>query len=437
MPPGRLPAFAHPATQATPSTEPRPAPVQTPGGLARLPPAHTLRNRSRGLQTSPRNHGRVLDFPGNDDRVRTRSRARHSSRDRHTRDQAYGNRIPLIRPGHRQSLYDWAPANPLDDVESRSLPPLVDRGDDIGREFASIGAYHPPPRDPLATHYSHNLEPDPVQLPLRTAALMHSLRHSARRPQRARTQRAGWVADRERDEESSRGNSSMNRLMSEVGSSESLMQMRWSGLGYDSGAGGTNLPSASGEVEEAIDYLERIRSFSTPQEGLRLAVRAGFNHGEDWLEMLEETTKVADLICETSFLNSSETSWLRAGGVFWGSQTTPNQGSVSQRPTLLPTPSLSALPTAIDQATGTQDGASRESPGDIPNFGHWAVKVCISSVDYAQMRLSRFPLPVYDVVCDAVFLLDSSGYYGSFHRRANTASLESTSFEKHQHILGR
>jgi hypothetical protein len=123
------------------------------------------------------------------------------------------------------------------------------------------------------------------------------------------------------------------------------------GNGFGSGG---ELPSASKEVERAIDYLATVRLCRSPEESLRLAVRAGFHSGEDWLELFEQQPKCDDFVLDTMFLRVQETSYLRAGGVFWGEQVAPSACSV---------------------------------PGS-----QWSVKVSVESIEYSQLRLSRCTL---------------------------------------------
>ncbi|KAI5853356.1 vacuolar import and degradation protein-domain-containing protein [Tricharina praecox] len=131
------------------------------------------------------------------------------------------------------------------------------------------------------------------------------------------------------------------------------------------GSQDSRLPEASNEVEKAIEYLSKVRGCKTPQESLRLAVRLGFYTGDDWARLFDEQPRCDDLVLDTSFLRVAETSWLEAGGVFWGSQIAP---AISP----------------IYEMSSTRSNAS--SSGSTSS--QWTVKLSISSIDYKQLRLT-------------------------------------------------
>lgn len=154
--------------------------------------------------------------------------------------------------------------------------------------------------------------------------------------------------------------------------------------------------SSSYELEEAIKYLAKIRTSSSHEESLRLVVKAGFNRGDDWLGMLDEEPRYDDLLLDTHFLHVAETSWLKVGGVFWGSQTTPPVVPiVYQRSAVSSASSTSSLPSnTTAAAAASYPDESRRAVGRASSYYNsnphqWTVKVIISSIDYSQLRLSR------------------------------------------------
>lgn len=123
------------------------------------------------------------------------------------------------------------------------------------------------------------------------------------------------------------------------------------------------LPDASKDVERVIDYLSAVRMCRTPEESLRLAISRN-----DWCELFDQQPKCEDFVLDTSFLKVAETSWLKVGGVFWGSQVAPTALSSSAR---------------SSPRGSTSFGSSFSSASS-----QWSVKVSVSSIEYSQLRLT-------------------------------------------------
>lgn len=337
------------------------------------------------------------------------------------RDQAYGSRIPQVRPGQRQSVYDWAPVPPAgeDDLapESRALPQpfgFSHLDDDDIRFTASPGSMASPMElgAMMSRHARYSdLGREPGHgVPASTTAgestfrmaVMQSLRNNA--PHQHRSSRTATHSDtttwggserehlRERREET--GNSSSRSRLDPAFSSSPLRYSRHrNGLRSH-----PCLPSASRGVARVINYLSKIRDCPAPEDSMRMAIKTGFYTREEWIEILDDQNRSDDVILDTLFLRTPETSWLKPGGVFWGSQVAP--------------PNLSSSARSSISHSGEGD-----SIGDTgaSNTNQWSVKVCISSIDYDQLRLSKSsfsPPPKWP------HLTSLSRHHGGLHRRA-------------------
>lgn len=390
--------------------------------IAQAPPiadSDSFRARHRGFhgQSQPRPHRIAGDLPGlgsSDDRMRRMAgstRLRQSLRDSDLRqqpqqDQAYGPRVPFWRPGQRQSLYDWAPTTPPEEeFENRSLPPLVDSrelNDEILRDAPfSQRADSPSPLVSLSQSQTRaHREPStnirmyeslfgtPID-PSFQSTFIQPIRQNPRRPIRSRSQWHSWSWEREHEREG-RDDASRSRL--EWRDAEVMLRSRPFRIRSENYRDPNASASSSCELEEAIKYLAKLRTSTSLQESLQLV---GFDRGDDWLKMLDEI-RFDDLLLDTHFLHVAETSWLKVGGVFWGSQTTPPViPIVPQRSTVSPASSISPLP---PNTAATVAGSYPDDPGVAgrallyysSNPHHWTVKVIISSIDYSQLRLSKY-----------------------------------------------
>lgn len=251
----------------------------------------------------------------------------------------------------------------------------------------------PPPLVPSA--------PPPTDSPFRMA-VMQSLRNSnPRRSQRYRTHWQDWSNDRERDYND---DTSMPRLEwgdgSSMGPHQAYLRQRRE---LTSATGTLNLPPASYQIAEAIRYLNKIRTSSSAEESLRFAKMAGFYSGDNWLDYLQledpelEGELLHDFVLDTRFLRVAETSWLKVGGVFWGTQTTPpaspaaptstHRRSSHFSPSSLPSNATAGAPSGSRDSYRSSSSVSGDSES-AKNTSRWTVKVSISSIDYDEMRLS-------------------------------------------------
>lgn len=351
---------------------------------------------------------------GGDDRVRRIARSTRLRQSLQGNDlqqqqpqqsQAYGPRVPFWRPGQRQSLYDWAPATPPEEgSDSRSLPPLIDGGEPndeiLGNSPSTQQANIPSPlvsvsQSQTRVHRGSGADMRMYEslfgTPIDPTSLMQPAQQNPRRLIRPRFQWHGSSWEREHERE---GRDDAFRSRAEWRDAEVMLRSRQSRIRSENYRDPSASTYPSYELEEAIKYLANIRTSSSPEESLRLAVKAGFNRGDDWLRILDSESRYEDLLLDTQFLHVSETSWLKVGGVFWGSQTTPPLVPVvPRRSTLSPTSTL-FLPPVYTAVTGPHP----DDPGRVTgsaslyyssNPHHWTVKVIISSIDYSQLHLSK------------------------------------------------
>jgi hypothetical protein len=335
--------------------------------------------------------------------ARRTGRARRSSRDQESRgavrgEQAYGARIPQTRPGQRQSLYDWAPLPASEDNEEHSTTELPFTSHDFSAimlEARELGLNFPE-GEAQALASPRHVDPfggGGVEAATSAAALRNS---TPRRIARARSHH--WPDETSSSLARDRGDGfapDSSRSQWDGGGQEDVfVRSRFYRLRNDvlmrlgeSSAGDllspSTLPAASKEVERAIDYLSTVRMCRTPEESLRLAVRAGFNNGDDWLELFDQQPKCDDFVLNTLFLKVAETSWLKAGGVFLGSQVAPTISSPSAR-----------------SSPGGRTSSSSSSTGVVSS--QWSVKVSISSIEYSQLRLSKC-FTGWPNVCSSMF----------------------------------
>ena len=230
---------------------------------------------------------------------------------------------------------------------------------------------------------------------LRTTALLQSVRRHPRFSARSRTQ---LILDRERigQENEDRERQSSARLYHPPNAipfnSQHQQQLQQRELRarvdahrqcYLENPSGTPL-GASRWLEEAIKYLERLRFCSSYQESLSSAAAGGFMPEEFFPHNHE------DFILDTTTIDPPpESSWLKVGGVFSGSQ---HAAGGSQKPlvNIYGHPPSSRPQSSNRESAQTSSGnwvtnaANRTSEGDE----RWPVKVTIHSVDYSSMTLS-------------------------------------------------
>ncbi|KAH0551193.1 hypothetical protein GP486_007480, partial [Trichoglossum hirsutum] len=322
------------------------------------------------------------------------------------RDQAYGDRIPTYRPGQQQSVYDWAPASSDDEDDEETgqfLPPHLDHDgvDELagphsvyasGSEYSAGRAGTPPPpfthiprtrtssasRIPeLSSHLSQPSEPL-----LRNFAFMQSIRRHPRLSQRSRNQLQSYISERERSvHEGGRSTlrpSNMQMQTSELRARVDAYRQRY--LENPSGSS----PAPSKWLEEAIKYLERLRFSSSYEDSLSSAAEGGLVRDE-FLSVDHE-----DFVLDTASIDAPpESSWLKVGGVFEGSQYAAHDGhALLHRLSGDLSPGSLAAAGGLSQTDPRVLWASVHDSRNAVKEDRWPVKVTIHSIDYSTMQLS-------------------------------------------------
>ena len=331
-------------------------------------------------------------------------------------DTRYGNRVP-----QQQSLYDWAPASSDDEEEEDYTSHLQPPESDADRDDFSRGYYDGATEDLGLSRYS-SLESAPIYrsrrrsdtataptLPqpesyLRTTALLHSARRHTRFSTRSRNHLQSYILDRERtgQDRDERERSSSTRLyrppdMIAANNHHQQQQQRELRARVDAyrqryleNPTG-NPPAVSRWLEEAIKYLERVRFSRSYEESLTSAAAGGFVREEFFSNNHE------DFILDTASIDPPpESSWLKVGGIFSGSQHAAN-GSQSVLYRLSDRPSTPQFTTT--RPNHTEPGSLPNNPrhSSIPTATNtrnptgderWPVKVTIHSIDYTTMTLS-------------------------------------------------
>lgn len=366
-------------------------------------------------------------------------------------DATYGNRVP-----HQQSLYDWAPVSSDDENEGPGVshPARPVGNGDQEEEDNNRRQHHEAPVSGPSRHGGVHLPsvhearrssdaagvtsiPQPASQ-LRTRALLQSVRRHNRLPPRSGHQLQNYILDRERTgqdgEERERPSSSRpprhplgfrpvtphvtlyelqqqeQELHNEREQNRELRaRVEAYRLRYLENPSG-NPPAVSRWLESAIKYLERVRFSRSYEESLTSAAVSGFVRGEFFSNDHE------DFILDTASIDPPpESSWLRVGGVFSGSQHAshgpqslyrmsdrlrdashpPTMPSSTQDETRLPPLSNPRHPSIWNPASNsatTTTTASATSPGRTGptpfSDERWPVKVTLHSVDYASMTLT-------------------------------------------------
>jgi hypothetical protein len=154
-----------------------------------------------------------------------------------------------------------------------------------------------------------------------------------------------------------------------------------------------NQSEVSHWLEEAIKYLERLRYCDTHSERMSSAADSPFLQGEYFMPDL------GDFLIDTTIIDPPpQSSWLRVGGVFSGSQhasggcglpTYQVTSSRTRRTTSGRHPTLSGSASLSTRLPTTSSAPLRSLISSAPDSGDsWPVKVTINSVDYSTMTLS-------------------------------------------------
>jgi hypothetical protein len=325
------------------------------------------------------------------------------------RDQAYGDRIPTYRPGQQQSVYDWAPASSDDEDDEETgqfLPPHLDHDsiDELagqhsvyvnGSEYPAGRTGTPPPpfthiprtrissasRIPeLSSHHSQPSEPL-----LRNFAFMQSIRRHPRLSQRSRTQLQSYISERERSVHEG-GRSTLRPINMQMQTSELRARVDAYRQRYLENPSGSS-PAPSRWLEEAIKYLERLRFSSSYEDSLSSAAEGGLVRDE-FLSVDHE-----DFILDTASIDAPpESSWLKIGGVFEGSQYACYDSHAHLQHLHRLSGDFSPVSLAAAGGLSQTDPrilwASLHDPRSAVKEDRWPVKVTIHSIDYSTMQLS-------------------------------------------------
>ncbi|KAI9817611.1 MAG: hypothetical protein M1832_004615 [Thelocarpon impressellum] len=317
--------------------------------------------------------------------------------------RSYGNRLP-----QRQSLYDWAPASEEDVSEEEGGGGGGGGGGhywnpsfgDASSSAAPTSRRRPVSSSSRIPELSRGSQPSE----LRNLALAQALRRHPRAPQppHSRHDLLNLIEGQDRqpagyDDPDHSRQSRLVRPPSMVTASDRRQRIPVSELRasvdayrqrYLQNPSRGSSGSVGGAFEDAIRYLERLRFSESDEESLSLASRY-------MPDVLFATPDRHDFVLDTvSVAPPPETSWLRVGGVFEGSQhASGGPNTITRR--LSSTPALDGGPSPVGgdgippradahyayvDETGGGDPTARED--------RWPVKVTIQSIDYSTMQLS-------------------------------------------------
>ena len=390
---------------------------------------HFLRSRShtplegqRGPDETLAHIQRPRDL--NRDRLR---RLHAESRQQYEQNQnlphpAYGDRIP-----RRQSLYDWAPDGQDDHdalelwnslIPSNTSSTAQDESTSSIAQFLSDRRHASRwPRRPSNSATTSREAADTISTPTSISSTLverdRRLAQQALRESQLRrhndlysTQRAE-MTDYIRESSSSRSTSPLPSISSTR--PRTTRVPRASGQAHrPSGAEiqgqidayrqrylsnpTLNAPAPPRELEEAIKYLDKLRRCNSFSDSLRAAAKTNLV-GDDFRGKAQD-----DFILSITHIPSpAETSWLRPGGIFDGSQ-----HAATPIPRLNHRSSTSATSTTIDprhlgrRAELSSSSFTRESlraywnepsPLLTASEERWPVKVSIQAIDWEKMTL--------------------------------------------------
>ncbi|MCJ1432213.1 hypothetical protein MMC27_001569 [Xylographa pallens] len=249
-------------------------------------------------------------------------------------------------------------------------------------------------------------EPATTESSLRTTALLQSVRRHARFSTRSRNQLESYILERERtghaNEERDRQSSTRQRrhatppsnnqqeLATDLDATAQMVAMQRARLNIAI----ENHPNVSRWLEEAIKYLERLRFCDTYSERISSAAEGGFLRGE-YL-----TNNHDDFILDTTSISPPpESSWLKVGGIFSGSQHSAGTALPSYSITNRPSRRPGVAPWTSDVSSPSILGGLLNADTTRPSHNSlihasaatddtWPVKVTINSIDYSTMTLS-------------------------------------------------
>lgn len=253
---------------------------------------------------------------------------------------------------------------------------------------------------------SAGAEPTTTEASLRTTALLQSVRRHARFSTRSREQLENYILERERSNQMNDelGGAPLTRQRTvetparraqrEDEEQETRIRTRIAAMERNrQGITSESPPDASRWLEEAIKYLERLRFCDTYPDRISSAAEGGFTQGTYF-------TDPDDFILDTASIPPPpESSWLKVGGVFSGSQHAAGGAGlpsyqVTNRPFRRTASSRLNSHTATTPQTPSSQlppliSATASSTPAIPSSSDsWPVKVTINSIDYENMTLS-------------------------------------------------
>ena len=268
-------------------------------------------------------------------------------------------------------------------------------------------------------------EPTTVDSSLRTTALLQSVRRHTGFSPRSRDQLQNYILERARrgaplNEESDfpgplqhRYSEALSPYTQEYLSEQRERLTRIQSMQraiHDNASGGSL--DASRLLEQAITFLERLRSCDTYSERLQLAIEHRLKPGEPFTRSKEDF-----ILDPTTIESPQESSWLKVGTIFKGSQhaashassrhaasmRTQYETSRTSRPISL-SPYSSRLTTAQNPRGSwiTREATLLRDPTSLRSLTNgaatatslskiedqWPVKVTIHSIDYDTMTLS-------------------------------------------------
>ena len=306
--------------------------------------------------------------------------------------------LRALARGHLRAGQDTATRRHFREQELRQLDDSLERRDPIDYDMDWDSDRSPDSgqaQQSIATESS-----------LRTTALLQSVRRHARFSPRSwnrtDTERERRVHD---DEDRQRGYANYATDRRE----QVLFDDMRSGMALDlrrSRGAESHTAEASKYLEEAIKYLERLRFCDSYSDRISSAEAGGFIRGEHFIHNHE------DFILDTSIISQPKaSSWLRAGGVFSGSQ-----HATGMSPLPLFHFSSNARRRSGRESSARESSGRESSTRDTylsatnPSSGQalsgswinnvisrtateggsdsWPVKVTINSIDYERMTLT-------------------------------------------------
>ncbi|OJD26711.1 hypothetical protein ACJ73_01902 [Blastomyces percursus] len=397
-------------------------------------------------------------------------------------------RIPIVRrreavngaPNYEtrsrppNSVYAWAPGSDYEEDDDTSVDPpnfiqelwdgrlLRARHTGLGSRGERREGSATSPRLWAGDHNGESIQPSRYgRSDLATATLLQSVRRHPRFSSRTRTLQT-YILDRERGgrESEERDWQPSSTTPTITTSSTTFPAPRSSATNRGDMARAISASelrdmyferSTGDRLEETIKYLGRVRFAGSYDESVQVATARDFVQYE-YLRHNED-----DFILDTSSIGSpADSSWLKPGTVFVGSQHATNHYSSSAMFNLRPRSHQVDDPVIIngtELGRGVYTSAGRRSYGadTPPEFGisgsmgmnsssrheHWPVKVTIHSVDFNAMTLSG-TMEAYNIPDKTS---NSQGAYISTFLEGeiidfNTHSLETKNFKASAEIDG-